>query len=81
MTDKAQACQFTLRYYLPDEVSRGKAVELSISVPHGFARSDDDPNSYIGSCDDDPFEVHWTTPVYDRTWVGELDVEAIIYVS
>ena len=80
VTDKAEACQFTLHYYLPDEVSRGKAVELSISAPHGFVRSENDPNSYVGSCDDESFEVHWTTPVYDRTWVGELDVEAIIYV-
>lgn len=80
-SEKVGRCKFTLHYYLPDEISRGKPIGLSISAPQGFTRSEADPNTYIGDCDDSPFEVNWTTPPYDRTWVGELDVEAVLDVS
>jgi len=79
-SERSGPCKFTLHYYLPDEISRGKPVELAISVPSGFVRSETDPNTYVGECSDEPFEVNWTTPAYDRTWVGELDVEAVIHV-
>jgi hypothetical protein len=72
----ANWCRFTIRYFLPDEVSRGKPLAISIDPPPGFSQTPDDPHSYIGECGDDPFEVKWATPPYDRTWIGELDVEA-----
>lgn len=73
-------CRFTIKYFLPDEVSRGKPIELQLIVPDGFSRSPDDQFSFIGNCGDEPIEVGWTTPPYDRTWTGELDVEAENYV-
>jgi hypothetical protein len=80
-SEKAGKCKFTLHYFLPDEISRGKPIELSISAPHGFIRSDSDPNTFVGDCESWPIEVHWVTPPYDRTWVGELDVEAVLDVT
>lgn len=81
VTEKSGPCKFTLKYFLPDELSRGKSLELSIAAPYGFVRSESDPNTYIGDCDSEPIEISWTTPAYDRSWIGELDVEAVTYGS
>ena len=76
-SDEVNQCKFSIRYFLPDEVSRGKPIKLAIQVPPGFEPVESDTNTFIGPCDNEPIEIVWTTPAYDRNWIGELDIEAL----
>lgn len=73
--EKIESCEVTVRYFLPNEVSRGKSLVLEIDPPSGFRKLNDDPNTFIGPCDGNEFEFRWQTPPYDSTWIGELDLE------
>jgi hypothetical protein len=73
--EKIDKCKVTIGFYIPDESSRGKSLMLNIKPPVGFTRSKDDPNMYIGNCEQDVLEFEWSTPAYENTWIGELDVK------
>ena len=79
--DRISSCAVTIRYFLPDDKGRGRPIELILDLPSGFSVDTENGSVLLGPIDDDPIEFTWTTPPYDRDWVGDLDVEVTPYGS
>lgn len=75
LDERISHCKVTIKYYLPDDASRGKPIPLEIEAPEHFVPSEDDPMSLVGPIDEAPLDFKWATPPYDRDWEGDLDVE------
>jgi hypothetical protein len=76
---KVAQCEVTINYHLLEDDGRGATLRLSITPPQGFSRSTEAKlvNTFIGPCGDEPLVFVWTTPEYNRSWVGDLDVEVV----
>jgi hypothetical protein len=75
--DRINQCKVAIRYYLPDDSSRGKPIALDVQAPVGFEAVADEPFTWSGPIDESPLQFKWTTPPYDRDWEGDLDVEVL----
>ena len=68
------SCRVTIRYFLPENHRRGDPIELTVLAPDDFVQDPNDRHTFGGPCGNDPLVFKWTTPPYDSTWLGDLDV-------
>jgi hypothetical protein len=76
---KVTHCEVTINYHLLEDDGRGPTLRLTITPPRGFSRSTvgKHVNTFVGPCGDESLVFVWTTPEYNRSWVGDLDVEVV----
>lgn len=81
MDTQVTKCVVTINYFLLEDDRQGDSLELNFEIPIGFVRSADPAqlNTYIGPCGVEPLVFTWTTPNYNRSWVGNLDVEVVAH--
>jgi len=68
------SCTVTIRYFLPENHRRGNPIDLTVMAPSEFVQDPNDRHTFIGPCADEPLVFKWTTPPYDNSWLGDLDV-------